>query len=60
MNEAEVDTSFGEHSRVETVLMGPDGGIRERFSMAWGDRLVTVVVTEDEFGGSLFVVAYRE
>ena len=38
----------------------PSGGVRERFSMEWGDRMVTVVLTEDEFGGSLFVVAYKE
>ncbi|MDE2677936.1 MAG: hypothetical protein OXI76_08525 [Gemmatimonadota bacterium] len=60
MNEPEADPSLGERGLVETVLMGSDGGIRERFSMAWGDRQVTVVVTEDEFGGSLFVIAYRE
>lgn len=57
MNEA--DPSAQAPSPVKTARMGPAGGVRDGFAMKWGDRLVTVVVTEDEFGGSLLVLLYR-
>ena len=43
---------------VETVRMGPDGGIRERFAMKWGEQFVTLAATEDELGGSLVVLFF--
>lgn len=55
----EADPSAQAPSPVKTARMGPAGGVRDGFAMKWGDRLVTVVVTEDEFGGSLLVLLYR-
>lgn len=56
----EEDSSAQAPSPVKTARMGPAGGVRDGFAMKWGDRLVTVVVTEDEFGGSLLVLLYRD
>ena len=53
------DPALQAERRVTTVRMGPDGRVRESFAMAWGDRLVSLVVTEDEFGDSLFVLIFR-
>ena len=55
----EADPSAQAPSAVKTARMGPAGGVGDGFAMKWGDRLVTVVVTEDEFGGSLLVLLYR-
>ena len=60
MNLGGTDPSVQAPTSVETVRMGPDGGVRERFAMEWGDRLVTVVITEDEFGGSFLILLYRD
>lgn len=46
-------------TRVTTVRMGPDGRIRERFAMKWDDRMVSLVITEDEYGDSLVVLIFR-
>lgn len=45
--------------RVTTVRMGPDGRVRERFAMKWDDRMVSLVITEDEYGDSLVVLIFR-
>ena len=52
------DPSVEAPTPVETVRLGPEGGIRERFAMKWGDRFLTLVATEDELGGSLFVLFF--
>ncbi|MCY4506253.1 MAG: hypothetical protein OXG35_04750, partial [Acidobacteria bacterium] len=54
------DPSLQAPTPVETVRMGPDGGVRERFAMKWGDRLVALVITEDEFGGSFLMLLFRD
>ena len=48
------------------VLQAPEprtglrvGVARGLAAMAWGDRLVSLVVTEDEFGDSLFVLIFK-
>lgn len=43
---------------VKTVRKRPDGAVRERFAMKWGDRLMTLVATEDDFGGTLFFILF--
>lgn len=58
MNRGDADASGGLPEMVETVRMQPDGGVRERFAMKWGDRFLTLVATEDEFGGSLGVLFF--
>ena len=52
------DPSVQAPTPVETVRMGPDGGIRERFAMKWGDSILTLVATEDELGGSLVILFF--
>ena len=59
MNQEDGDASVGATERVETVRMRPDGGVQERFAMKWGDRFLTLVATEDELGGSLFVILFN-
>ncbi len=41
----------------EEAVVDPPG-VRERFAMKWGDRFLTLVATEDEFGGSLGVLFF--
>ncbi|MDE2793916.1 MAG: hypothetical protein OXL34_03770 [Gemmatimonadota bacterium] len=52
------DPSLQAERRVTTVRMGPDGRIRERFAMRWDDRMVSLVITEDEYGDSLVVLIF--
>ena len=58
MNRGDGDASGRVEEMVETVRMQPDGGVRERFAMKWGGRFLTLVATEDEFGGSLAVLFF--
>ena len=60
MSGAEADPSVQAPTPVATARVGPVGGVREGFALKWGDRLVTVVITEDESGGSLVIVLYRD
>lgn len=52
------DPSLQAEGRVTTVRMGPDGRVRGRFAMQWDDRLVSLVVTEDENGDSMIVLLF--
>lgn len=52
--------AFMADASAEEIRMEPDGGVRERFAMEWGDWLVTVAITEDEFGGSFLVLLFRD
>ncbi|MDE2876761.1 MAG: hypothetical protein OXU69_12780 [Gemmatimonadota bacterium] len=53
------DPSLQAERRVATVRMGPDGRVRERFAMRWDDRMVSLVITEDEYGDSMVVLIFR-
>lgn len=53
------DPSHRTEKRVATVRQGPDGRVRERFAMRWDDRMVSLVITEDEYGDSLIVLIFR-
>ena len=53
------DPSHQTGKRVATVRLGPDGGVRERFAMRWDDRVVSLVITENEYGNSLAVLIFR-
>ena len=53
------DPSPRAERRVATVRMGPDGRVRERFAMRWDDRMVSLVITEDEYGDSMVVLIFR-
>lgn len=58
MSRARMDPPAGDTETVKTVRLQPDGGVRERFAMTWGDRLLTIVATEDDFGDSLVVLFF--
>ena len=53
------DPAHPDERRVTTVRMGPDGRVRGRFAMKWDDRLVSLVITEDEYGDSLVALIFR-
>lgn len=52
------DPSHQAERRVTTVRMGPDGRVRERFAMKWDDRMVSLVITEDEHGDSMVLLIF--
>lgn len=58
MSRARMDPPAGDTETVKTVRLQPDGGVRERFAMTWGDRLLTLVATEDDIGDSLVVLFF--
>lgn len=58
MNGQDADGSAQATETVETVRMQPEAGVRERFAMKWRDRFLLLVATEDELGGSLFLLFF--